>query len=296
MKRWQKVAAVVLAFFAALWLSSGPVAMYIVTAPNTHPIPERSEVAGYPAESVRFAAADGVSLSAWHVRNGADKAVVFAAGIGANRRQGLSRAALYLERGFSVLLMDLRGTGESDPAPVTIGWDERKDLAAALRFLRDAGYTHVGAHGISLGAATIAYALQDAPTLDFVVLESCYDTLENAWNNRLAMFDVPRFLGWPARWCASWGLGATIGQMRPVAYLPLCTAPALIVAGDAEPELASAETQALYDACGAEHKRLYFFEGGRHENFLGRFPEAYRREFGAFMDGVVSRWEGAGDS
>ena len=61
-------------------------------------------------------------------------------------------------------------------------------------FLRAQGYRYVGAHGISLGAATICYSLKEVSDLAFVVLESSYDTMQHAFYNRVELYNVPRFL------------------------------------------------------------------------------------------------------
>jgi hypothetical protein len=35
--------------------------------------------------------------------------------------------------------------------------------------------------------------------------------------------------------------------------------------------------------CGSEHKQLYIFKGGKHEDFLKRFPEEYDHLMNDFL-------------
>lgn len=291
MSRWKKIGFGLIAVLFVVWLALGYIGAYIATMPRLRDVPGRAELAGHPVENILLGSEDGVVLSAWHVRNSQDRAVIFLSGIGADRRQGVSRANLYLDWGYSVLLLDLRGTGKSDPARITIGWNERKDLTAAVRYLRQQGYTHIGAHGISLGAATIAFSLEEEDGYAFLVLESCYDTLDHAWRNRLKMVGVPHFITYPMRWFTQLRMGVRVGRVQPLAYMPYCKAPILLMAGDSEPELKVSETRRLYEACGSAGKRLHLFPGGHHENFLGRYPEDFKRLLRAFLDDVSAPWD-----
>jgi uncharacterized protein len=293
MKKALKIGVpVLLVFLLALWLALGYIAAYLFTMPSNRPIRDEAHIGGVPVEDVTILTEDGVTLSAWHLRKNTERAIIFAGGITSNRRQGLSRAAFFLEKGWSVLLLDLRGTGESQAAVVTMGWEERKDLLAARYWLESENYRIIAANGISLGAATIAYTFDDDPGWDFVILESCYDTIDNAFNNRLAMFSVPAWFASPVRWWASWRMGAGPELLRPAEYLRNCAVPALIVAGDSEPELKTAETRAIYEACASPIKKIHLFKGGHHENFLGRYPEEYKSLVSDFLEAVEARRAG----
>lgn len=276
--------AAALAALLALWLASGFIGAAITMKPWPADIETRKAIGGKPVEDVSIRTSDGLTLSAWHVRHDPEKAVILLAGITANRRCCVSRAEYYLELGYSVLLPDLRATGKSEGDRVTLGWHERKDLAACFQYLRDGGYRRVGADGISLGAATICYALQDVDNFAFIVLESSYDTIESAFSNRLDLYSVPHFVGWPALWFFALRIGARPSQLRPVDYMPLCEVPALIMGGDAEDVLRLSETEDIYNRCASKHKRLCIFKGGKHENFLGRFPEQYKSALREFLE------------
>lgn len=288
-KIWGRVFGVTL----AVWMVLGYGVSQFITRPRNCEIRPREEIAGTKVEPVTFTAEDGVKLSAWLVRGKPDRVVVLAAGIDGDRGSLVGRAEFYLARGFSVLLPDLRGTGESEPTLVTIGWEERKDILACLKFLKERGYEHVGADGISLGASAIAYSMEAKPDFAFVVLESCYDNLDNAWRNRLAMFSVPHAITWPVRWITEARLGRTAFQLAPAEYMKHCEVPALIVAGDSEPELKTSETDTIFKQCASKEKQLYLFQGGKHQDFLSRFEQEYHEVVGGFVDKIAAGWETA---
>jgi hypothetical protein len=269
-----------------IWFILGYVGAYFMVMPKNRDFEDVAELGGQPVTPLTLTTRDGVAVSAWHVAGTGEKAVIFAHGIGSSRKQGSRVAEQYAKRGYDVLMVDARGHGKSQPATCTIGWDERFDLLAAYDWLRDRGFETIGAHGISMGAATIAYSVQEDVDYDFVVLESCYDTIDNALRNRLAMFSVPMPVVFPFRLASQWQTGVGPDQLRPVDFMDRLTMPVLILAGDSEPELKVRETQALFDACGSEEKVMHLFKGGKHEIFLKRFEEEYLLHFERFLDAV----------
>ncbi|MFA7691839.1 MAG: prolyl oligopeptidase family serine peptidase [Candidatus Hydrogenedentes bacterium] len=241
---------------------------------------------GHPLAAVTISASDGIKLSAWYIAGSEDRAVILLAGINSNRNACRSHAVFYLEQGFSVLMPDLRGSGKSNEGKVTVGWQERKDVIACYEFLKERGYTHIGADGISLGAAAISFALPDLPDLSFVVLESSYDTFKNAVRNRLAMYHTPHFIAYPFYLLFAVIANSPPWRMRPVDFVGMTTTPTLILAGDSEKEIPVQETQSIFDACSAPLKRLHFFKGAGHWMFLWKYPEEYKEVVLDFLDEV----------
>jgi hypothetical protein len=99
---------------------------------------------GLAFEDVDFASRDGVELRGWYLEPTAPtgRAVVLAHGIDDNRLQsgvGLPLAAALVERGFAVLLFDLRGSGDSARAAQTLGAHESGDVLAAVDLVRSRG-------------------------------------------------------------------------------------------------------------------------------------------------------------
>ena len=283
MRRVLKYAAVVfLAGFMALWLVSGYVGARLVSAPNHHTVGTRAELGGRAVEDVFIETADGLRLSAWYVANESKNAVVTLSGIGAGRGQMARWAEMYIGWGVAALLPDLRGTGESGGDRVSIGYYERRDLQACVRWLHDKGYTCVGAHGFSLGAATICFAFKEGVELGFAVVESSYDTMQNAVDHRLDIAYMPHFTGWPYRYFFSRYMGADFDEMSPIKYLPACKSPILFLSGDNEVFLTASETEAMYRVCGSARKDVHIFAGGKHDPAIRHFPgeaEGVVREF-----------------
>ncbi len=268
-----------------LWITGSLLGSKIATRPHPQKMPDAKEIYSQPVENQIFKSFDRVNISSWFIpKIGSQKAVIILNGIGGNRLNLDARAKFYHQNNFNVLLPDLRGTGESGGDVITFGWKERFDLLAGVDFLKEKGMDTIAVHGLSLGAATIVYSLQENPDYDFIVLESCYDNITNALNNRVERIPLPSFTYYALEKFTELRVEATQNELSPEKYMHLCKAPTFIMAGDSEKKVRQEETQKLFDNCGAKTKQLHFIKGAYHENFMRRFEEEWKTEMQNWLD------------
>ncbi|HEY9497564.1 MAG TPA: alpha/beta fold hydrolase, partial [Terrimesophilobacter sp.] len=95
----------------------------------------------------------GHALAGWWLdRGGSSPVVLLLHSIRSDRSSMVPRARLLADHGFSVLLIDLQGHGETPGRAVTLGWREAGDARAALGWLRAAAPSRrIGVIGCSLG-------------------------------------------------------------------------------------------------------------------------------------------------
>ena len=136
---------------------------------------------------------DQVQLKGWYIPgvlpNGnltSQRTIIMVHGTRTNRtdkKAGLLKLSGELARhGFAILAFDMRGAGESPPAPLSLGYFEQRDVLGAVDFLRSGpipypvlGRTHIiGGWGVSMGAATLMMAAAQAPAIRAVVSDSAY--------------------------------------------------------------------------------------------------------------------------
>ena len=144
---------------------------------------ERTELEGTPAdfghvyEPVRFMSRRGdVMLDGWYMAGrGGMPVIVLVHGIGSNRTGGdmTDLACILSDRGYGVLMFDLRGHGESGDGVMSGGWHERMDVLGAIDYLLGRGVPSdsIGLLGFSLGAATCALAAAEEPRVRAAVLD-----------------------------------------------------------------------------------------------------------------------------
>jgi uncharacterized protein len=118
---------------------------------------------GLGYEEVEFRSTDGVRLCAWWVpAEGSSRAAVLVPGWGGYKfdEHLLQTVPVYHRAGYGVLLLDLRGQGESDGTHRTLGYRETRDVRGALAWLQLQGYAwdRVVLHGWSMGGATVLRA------------------------------------------------------------------------------------------------------------------------------------------
>lgn len=272
----------------AAWWGVGLLGAILVTRSWNVPIPARTELAGRSVENVAATARDGVTSRGWLVRAATDspRCVVFAAGIRGNRCAMAERAEWYLANGWSALLVDLRGTGESDVARITMGFDESLDLVGWHDFLRARGFTTIGAHGQSLGAAAVVYtAARTSPPLrwSFVVLESCYRDIDGALAARLPFVPFANALTWPMSCCAEWLTGVPAANLRPVDAIRSLDAPLLLLCGSDDTKVGANAAADLCDASPANEKRAVTIDGLGHVDLWRSAGERLRAELATFL-------------
>jgi uncharacterized protein len=125
---------------------------------------------GRPYEAVTLRTSDGLALAAWYVpsRNGA-------AVISYPTRSGkLPQARMLVRHGYGVLLLDARGYDGSQGDPNLFGWDDVKDIDAAVAWLQrrpDVSENRIGGIGFSVGGEMMLQAAASNPGLRAVVSE-----------------------------------------------------------------------------------------------------------------------------
>ncbi len=264
----------------SVWLLGSYAGSIIVTYPRHAEIPEASAFFPQTVEEQRLVANDGVEIVTWYLPCDSKKAVIILNGIGANRAGLVSRAKFYQQNSYNVVIPDLRGTGESGGDVVAFGWQERLDLKACVDFLKTKGMESIAVHGFSLGAAAIAYSFHENPDYEFVVLESCYGNLKK----RIDRFPFSSFFTYAFVEFTELRIGVESKQLCPEDFIKKCKFPTFIMAGDSERKIKTWETEKLFNNCGAATKHLYFFRGGRHENFLDRFESEWKEQMGNWLN------------
>lgn len=136
---------------------------------------------------------DGLDIAAWYIPSTDNqRAIILVHGYNDSRTHAfadefVSFAGKLHDAGFSVMMIDLRGHGESADARFTFGIKERQDVLGAVDWLEAHGYQpgKIGVLGYSLGAGSIIGAAADEPAIGAVWADSLFadigPVLENGW-------------------------------------------------------------------------------------------------------------------
>jgi uncharacterized protein len=237
------------------------------------------------ARPVQFQSQSGAVIHGWFIpgTKGAG-AIILMHGVRASRLSMLDRARFLARAGFSVLLFDFQGHGESTGEHITFGYLESKDARAAVEFLHTtAPGEKIGVIGVSMGGAATSLA---SPPLevDAIVLEMVYPTINQAVTNRLTMRLGP--LGAALTPLLTVQLKLRLGfspdDLNPVDRVGGITAPKLFIVGAEDQHTTMAESEQLF-AAAAEPKELWIVERAKHVDLYAVKKEEYERRVLSFF-------------
>lgn len=265
----------------------GAIALWAVGAYLSQPAP--AAIGAAPADTgfgpLLMQSSTHQAIAGWIVRGkpGAG-AVLLLHGVRGNRLDMLGRARFLAKLGYSVLLIDLPGHGESPAEHITFGVNEADGVRAALDYLaRALPGEKIGVIGVSLGAASLVLAhARVEPSA--VILESMYPTIAEAVEDRLRLHLGPAApaLAPLLLWQLPMRLGISADQLRPIDAIAAIHAPLLIVAGAVDRHTTLPETRRLFAAARAP-KTLWIIDGAGHVDLHAFDRAAYEARVSAFL-------------
>jgi pimeloyl-ACP methyl ester carboxylesterase len=171
------------------WFSS------LVTNAGTRPMDRKLTSTpadfGAPFKDVEFQTSDGVKISGWLLPSSSQRTtIVYSHGLFRSRRELLARAIDLWKLGYGALLYDARSHGESGKARVSMGYWERLDAQAAVKFLREEIKTQdrIALFGISMGAAAALLAAAETPEVAAVIADSSFLSLDDTIDHHVRLF------------------------------------------------------------------------------------------------------------
>lgn len=143
---------------------------------------------------------DGEKLLGWllHNKKSSNKVVLMLPGYGSNKAELVNLASKIYDLGYSVLLMDLRGQGESDGEGTTFGLQEKEDIISILTYL--VNDNRLKANNIAIWADDIsAYAsllaLEKFPQVRLLMLNNVFPEPLSYIKSKLSLpFQVSDFI------------------------------------------------------------------------------------------------------
>jgi pimeloyl-ACP methyl ester carboxylesterase len=135
-------------------------------------------------ENVEFPSTDGIPLVGWWISGAPGSPVVILChDLGESRSSLVGLSTDLAESGYSVLLFDFRGHGQSGGVS-SFGILEKRDLLGAIDWLasrRDADAQHIGVVGVGMGAHAAILAGAERPQVRCLVLDSPYQDVATSF-------------------------------------------------------------------------------------------------------------------
>jgi alpha-beta hydrolase superfamily lysophospholipase len=241
----------------------------------------------FPIDTVRFTTADGTNIDSWYSRTDsiARGTVILFHALSTNKKYLVREAAEFRERGFNVLLVDLRGHGNSGGNITSLGYRESEEVKLAYDHIKKSGEKNIFLWGVSLGAVIITKAFNDYDIQPSgVILEMPFACLQSHLEARSRVLGFPEE---PFGWLVTAWVGIERGYygfgLRTTNYVKKINCPVLMQWGNHDKYVLPEETQTIFDNITGTNKRLVIYDGAEHQSLLGYDPEKWKREVGAML-------------
>lgn len=283
----------VIVLFVIVYFSIGAYAASQATQVGDHPIYHDTPATfGLDYEEVRFKArGDGIQIAAWYIPHESTKqAVIIVHGHNASKQWAASgklpKLGVSLNRaGFAVLMIDLRGHGDSQGKRASMGVHERWDVLGALDWLKEEGFdpSNIGLIGISMGGSAVLGAALEEPVTGPLVIESTVadvkPIIETKWSEKSGL---PNFFLPGAFLMHRLMYGFDISRVRPVEDLEnMAWRPVLLIHCKGDKAIPIWHAEMLKKA--APYAETWFVNGSEHAEIYRDYPGKYEEKLIAFF-------------
>ncbi|HAN45302.1 MAG TPA: X-Pro dipeptidyl-peptidase (S15 family), partial [Cyanobacteria bacterium UBA8156] len=144
--------------------------------------PQKITVFDSNPEEVGIQTSDGKTIAGWYIKSQkSDRVIILVHGLNSSRTFEFAGkfsefGAEMNRQGFSILMIDLRGHGQSSDSRLTFGITERNDIIATVNWLKQKGFKpqKIGVLGVSMGSASLIGAAANYPDIAAIVIDSGY--------------------------------------------------------------------------------------------------------------------------
>jgi fermentation-respiration switch protein FrsA (DUF1100 family) len=249
---------------------------------------------GLAFEEAEFQTGDGLTLRGWYMPvDHSTRTIILCPGANGSMDSDVIYAAWFHQIGLNVLIFDWRAHGRSDGSLVTLGYNERYDLIAAVEFAKSKGATRIGVLGFSMGGTVALATAAVRADIDAVAADGAFVHIVTAIAGGLIERNVPDSLAYMlARLlliAVSARTGLNLFTIDPVRWIDrIAPRPILLLYGGHDPFAPRAEVDLLiYRA--RQPIEVWRVPDAAHRDLHLRRADEYRRRVVGFFDDKIAR-------
>lgn len=213
-------------------------------------------------------------------------------GYRSSHKENYDTARNYYEKGFNVLLPDLRTCGSSEGDYVGMGWLDRKDILKWIDWIIEKDdRSQIVIQGVSMGAATtMMVSGEQTPDNVKAFVEDCgYTSVWDIFSSELKLrFHLPDF---PILYAASFftkiRAGYTFGEGSALEQVKKCTKPMIFIHGTTDDFVPFYMQKILYDAKPGDNKLLLIAANAGHTQSKYVLGEVYWNTIFDFLSNYI---------
>jgi uncharacterized protein len=290
-KQLQKIAIATVIAILFVYLGISSIAAWILTKPARKEITENPALLQLKYSDVEFLSSDEkASISGWFMPANSDKILILVHGKDSNRvlegkHNFLNLAADLNREGFNILMIDLRGHGQSSDARFSFGIKERYDVEGAVNWLLKKGFAsgNIGVIGNSMGGATSIMATAEIKQIGALITDSAYADIEPLIKSQWPKVSHLPYIFLPSTLMISkLFLGYDITEAKPVQEINQITPrPMMIIHGDQDTLVPVDNAYQLKKAY--PQAELWITNGVDHVASYKKNPAIYVKRVGDFF-------------
>lgn len=293
MPRIYKISLRIIAAFVVLYIVLAILGAVLVMHVPRLPVVGSPASVGLAYSDVSFPSRDdGITLKGWYLPGQGDEVILVVHGGFQNRVDHvvdtLDLAHDLVNRGYNVLLFDLRGRGESTGKGLSMLTNEQ-DIGGAVDYLKSKGYTTENIDMIAFcsGAASSVIFIS-GESVGAAVLDGCFATVRNMVTSQATTRGIPESLlnfFYP-------GLSIAVkvfygyAPVNPIDTIPNATCPILFIHEQNDNLVSLKEMDQLFKASKNPSNDLWEINGTEHSEGYKNNPAPYINEVDKFLQSI----------
>ncbi|WP_289356807.1 alpha/beta hydrolase [Paenibacillus sp. S-12] len=220
-------------------------------------------------DEVTLASFDGLKLQGYEYRqeHPTNKWAIVVHGYTSSGKQMSYAVKRFYDKGYHVLLVDLRGHGKSEGSYIGMGWHDRLDMMGWIRQIVEADpESQVALYGVSMGGATVMMTSgEELPANVKVIVEDCgYTSAYDEFTYQLKrLFHLPAFpIMTASNVVSNIRAGYDLKDASALKQVAKSKTPILFIHGDSDTFVPYEMVQELYDAAKVEKDLLVIKDAG----------------------------------
>jgi uncharacterized protein len=292
-KKLLKIISITLACLAVVYLGLSVLGSRTAMVIPRHPLVYKATDLGVAYEDVSFKTrTGGLTLKGWFLPGENEKVIALVHGGFQNRidknadTPGLARALV--EKGYNVLLFDLRGRGESEGRGITLSHID-EDIGGVVDYLRARGFAmkDICLLGFCSGA-TMACIYGSRYEVGSLILDGCFIDEGTMVVRQAQYIHLP---GWVARIFIPGGTfftHALYGYHRidPIDIIHDVKCPILFIHEEKDPFTTQEETEQLFNRATNAANRIWEASGAIHSQGFSVHPREYIETVDNFLSSL----------
>ncbi|TDP01626.1 alpha/beta hydrolase [Flavobacterium sp. 245] len=224
-------------------------------------------------------------IECWFIKNEKSRGtVILFHGYGGEKSSMITKSDEFIKLGFSTLLVDFMGNGNSEGNQTTIGYKEAEEVKTTFDYLQKSGEENIYLFGTSMGAVAIMKCINDTKIKPKgIIIECPFGSMYTTVCARFKKMNAPTFLMagillfWGGIQNGFWGF-----NHNPTEYAKNIYCPTLLLYGEKDKSVSRKEIDEIYSNLKGS-KTISIYKNTGHENYLINNKVEWKKDVSDFL-------------